>query len=262
MVTDEAPDLARIHEAGWPLPEEVWTCLPTQQQSFLARELGADRPATYYEQRLRAMGIADSRLVVDAGCGVGQWSLAASSLNVKVIGVDKSATRLLVATALANQLGIDNVHFTRGSIDEMPIPDGAAEALLCYSTLFLGVRVKPALAEFYRVLAPGGVLYCNVNDWGWYAHLLLDLVLREGRHDLIRPVSKMIIRTLLARDGGRVMSGNWLSRRLALAGFEVVHVGPEGSAQADGAVETPPAIYPPVMYGLASVVEVVARRRG
>ena len=47
-----------------------------------------------YKRRLQAIGFSGEEMVLDAGCGYGQWSLALSELNKNVESLDFSKKRI------------------------------------------------------------------------------------------------------------------------------------------------------------------------
>ena len=93
--------------------------------------------------------------VVDAGCGPGRLTGRLASLGIRAVGMDLSRGMLAVAR------GAHPDHpFLRGSLTSLPLASGALAGLLAwYSLIHLPPQVRPAaLAEFHRVLAPGGHL--------------------------------------------------------------------------------------------------------
>lgn len=112
-------------------------------------------------------GLRGGESVLDVACGTGIVArLAAAALgNAKqVIGLDLNPGMLAVAAD--NEAGIE---WREGSAEDLPFEDGKFAALFCqFSLQFFQDRVK-ALAEFYRVLAPGGrfllSLPCAIEHW-------------------------------------------------------------------------------------------------
>lgn len=136
--------------------------------SFLKRiyKDGIDK----YLQRLVRYGFKGYNSVLDAGCGFGQWTIALSSLNNNVAGIEYSSQRVEFIKDAICELGIDNINIMEGSIEELPYSDCQFDAVFCYGVIFL-TDWKKSLNELSRVLKPGGKLYVNANDIGWYIFL-------------------------------------------------------------------------------------------
>jgi ubiquinone/menaquinone biosynthesis C-methylase UbiE len=117
------------------------------------------------------------------------------------------------------------------------------------------------LAEFHRVLKPGGLLYVNANSLGWYLHLAIDRGIINRDWKLANAAMRMILRTLLRRTSQVVVFEGWLRRALNKAGFSIVQVGTEGQTvlPSMNAPPVPPA-YPGSYYGVRSIIEVLARK--
>lgn len=105
--------------------------------------------------------IQTGEYVVDLGSGAGLDSFLAaraSGSDGRVIGVDMTTDMLDKATATAEQIGIDNVEFREGYLEELPIEDGWADAVIANGVINLCPDKQQAFAEAFRVLRPGGVL--------------------------------------------------------------------------------------------------------
>jgi SAM-dependent methyltransferase len=128
-------------------------------------------PADTYIQRLKAIGFSGLGKVLDAGFGFGQWLLPLATLNSSVTGIEFSQVRF---DAVGRLIGKEypNLDIYRGTVEEMPFPDNSFDGIFSYSVI-LCTDYRKTLAEFYRVLKPGGKLYFNTNGLGWYLHNLL-----------------------------------------------------------------------------------------
>lgn len=116
--------------------------------------------------------LAPGTRVLDAGCGEG-------------VLVDEYAGRLAIAGLDANY---KSARVTTGSLMALPFPDASFERALCLDVLeHLQYEDQPkALAELYRVLAPGGELLVSIPN---LAHLQSRIqFLLRGR--LIRTASE------------------------------------------------------------------------
>ena len=71
-------------------------------------------------------------------------------------GVDMTDEMLALARANAAKAGATNVEFLKGTIEDVPLPDGAVDVVISNCVINLSVDKPAVLAEMYRVLAPGG----------------------------------------------------------------------------------------------------------
>ncbi len=97
--------------------------------------------------------------VLDLGSGAGLDVLIASPLvgdTGKVIGVDITPTMVAKATENADTVGISNVTFLEGDIEDLPIEDGSVDVVISNCTLNLVPDKKKAISEIARVLRPRG----------------------------------------------------------------------------------------------------------
>lgn len=97
--------------------------------------------------------------ILDAGCGTGGLleKLRRTQPQWQITGLDISPTAL----TLARERGFEDL--VGGSVDDLPFADGEFDAVVSLDVLyFAGVDDHAALAEFHRVLKPGGVLVLNL----------------------------------------------------------------------------------------------------
>lgn len=98
-------------------------------------------------------------VVVDVGCGSGYSlpKLAQRFAPRELIGVDIDPQMLRIAGEEAARAGVA-VRLVEASSSRMPLPDNHADLLFCHQTFHHLVDQEAALAEFLRVLKPGGIL--------------------------------------------------------------------------------------------------------
>ncbi|MFI9596026.1 class I SAM-dependent methyltransferase [Nonomuraea sp. NPDC052265] len=114
-----------------------------------------------FAELVRAAG---PRPVVEAGCGPGYMTAHLRDLGLDAFGVDLSPALLDIA-----RKDYPDLRFELGSMDALDVADGELGGLVSwYSLIHVPPGEMPAyLAEFRRVLAPGG-------------HLLLGFFEAEG----------------------------------------------------------------------------------
>ena len=106
--------------------------------------------------------VADLRLgerVLDLGSGGGiDVLLSAQRVGVTgfVYGLDMTTEMLDLARANAASADVSNVEFIEGTIEEVPLPDGAVDVVISNCVINLSVDKPQVIAEMFRVLAPGG----------------------------------------------------------------------------------------------------------
>lgn len=99
--------------------------------------------------------------VVDAGSGAGfDCFIAAHQVGPdgRVVGIDMLADMLARSRAAAGQMGLDNVEFREGLIEDMPVEDGWADVVMSNGVINLCADKRRAFQEIWRVLRPGGWL--------------------------------------------------------------------------------------------------------
>jgi SAM-dependent methyltransferase len=99
--------------------------------------------------------------VVDAGSGAGfDCFIAADQVGPggRVVGIDMLSDMLARSRAAAGQMGLGNVEFREGLIEDMPVEDGWADVVMSNGVINLCADKRRAFQEIWRVLRPGGWL--------------------------------------------------------------------------------------------------------
>ncbi len=126
----------------------------------------------------RALGhLLPSLRVADLGCGEGYLTLEASRWASTVIAVDRSATVLKRAQALAARRRVRNVIWKKGDLEKLPIRNASVDVALLSQALHHADHPARALSEAARILVPGGrllVLDLREHDQDWVRERLGD----------------------------------------------------------------------------------------
>ena len=141
----ESPVVSGIYEATW---RPALTALVTRQSVDEAIEL-----ALAFIQASRCGA------VLDVACGTGNFTRAISDAapdDALTVGVDISWAMLRNAEIIRERMGYERVRFVRGDAQRLPFADSSFDAVHCSGAFHLIADKHAALAEFYRVLRPGG----------------------------------------------------------------------------------------------------------
>jgi ubiquinone/menaquinone biosynthesis C-methylase UbiE len=161
--------------------------LSDYELEFAQLEFGRGLP--YYLQRLDRLAFQGDR-VLDAGCGVGQWSLALAQRFQHVDAIDLKGDRLDTLKIVVDRLGVDNITIQQGSVTAIPYEDNTFDAIFCYGVIMF-TPIQETLKEFERVLKPGGRVYICLNGYGWFKNL------KETKPD---PVNQRYMAHILAKS--------------------------------------------------------------
>lgn len=92
-------------------------------------------------------------VALDAACGTGRYAQFLAERGHQVIGVDGSPEMLARARAR-----VPEGTFLLGDLNRLPLADGAVDLVVCTLALTHVRDLGPVIAEFARVLRPGGHL--------------------------------------------------------------------------------------------------------
>lgn len=120
----------------------------------VAASLGCGNPVAVAELRV-------GERVLDLGSGGGiDVLLSARRVGATgfAYGIDMTDEMLTLARANASAAEATNLEFRKGSIEDIPLPDGAVDVVISNCVINLSTDKPAVLAETYRALAPGGRL--------------------------------------------------------------------------------------------------------
>lgn len=139
----DADRLGSAHYAGEDIPAEV-----------AATGLGCGNPLAVAELR-------PGETVLDLGSG-GGLDVLLSARRVgptgRAIGLDMTDEMLTLARRHAEQAGVTNAEFRKGTIEHVPLPDASVDVVISNCVIALSPDKPAVFAEIARVLRPGGRL--------------------------------------------------------------------------------------------------------
>lgn len=130
----------------WFQRTEIWRrYVVTESVSELAALLPPDRPPC--------------RALLDAGCGEGAAfeALYATFAPALLQAIDVDAASVAAAAARTAALGVP-IEVRRGDATALPYASASFDLVVCHQLLHHATEPRAVLAEFHRVLAPGGWL--------------------------------------------------------------------------------------------------------
>jgi SAM-dependent methyltransferase len=101
------------------------------------------------------------QIVLDLGSGAGLDVLLSArrvSPGGHAYGVDMTDEMLELANRNRDRARVDNATFLKGTIDNVPLPDGSVDVVISNCVINLAEDKSAVIKEAYRVLRPGGRL--------------------------------------------------------------------------------------------------------
>ena len=109
-------------------------------------------------------GLKEGERVLDLGSGGGiDCFLAAGQVGEKghVIGLDMTPDMLELARTNQANLGLTNVEFVQGELENMPLPDASVDVVISNCVVCLSPDKDAVFKETFRVLTPGGRVHIS-----------------------------------------------------------------------------------------------------
>ena len=150
------------------IAQKMQNSLSTNDTAFITRIFA--NGLSKYTDRLSGYDFKHKDVVLDAGCGFGQWSLALGKINNNVCSCDISNERVSFLQQLCDVEEITNIESIVSPLTNLPYDDNFFDVVFCYGVIFI-TDWKQSLNELVRVLKPGGKIYVNANGLGWYLYL-------------------------------------------------------------------------------------------
>ena len=128
--------------------------LSSLPKEAISASLGCANPVVFAQLR-------EGESVLDLGSGGGIDVLLASRCvgeSGRVFGLDMTDEMLALANENKARMGVSNVEFIKGYIEDIPLADETVDVVLSNCVINLSDDKYKTLSESYRVLKPGGRL--------------------------------------------------------------------------------------------------------
>ncbi len=182
----------------------------------LGASLGCGNPTALAE-------LAPGETVLDLGSG-GGIDVLLSARRVgptgRVFGLDMTDEMLALAEENKEKSGLANVHFLKGEIEDIPLPDNSVDVIISNCVINLSGDKDRVLREAFRVLKPGGRLAVS------------DVVIRGEVPQAVRSSMELWVGCIAG-----ALTEDEYRAKLASAGFGAIEVEPTRVYRAEDARE-------------------------
>ena len=160
-------------------PEKFWD----KKAEGYAKSAVSDE-ASYRRKLTETQDFLDPGMrVIEFGCGTGTTAIHHAPYVQHIDAIDISENMLSIARRKAQEAGIDNITFTRGTLSEFRAEDESFDAVLGLNVIHLLPDRQSALAEVARILKPNGIFVSSTVCLG---HSNLRFI------KLINPLAKLL----------------------------------------------------------------------
>lgn len=120
-----------------------------------------------FDQLLKGRINKDMKLL-DAGCGGGRNVHYLMQAGVKVYGADASEAAISEVRKMAAEVAptLSPKNFVTADLADLPYADNAFDVVMCSAVLHFArdeAHFRSMVAELWRVLEPGGMLFCRFS---------------------------------------------------------------------------------------------------
>jgi 2-polyprenyl-3-methyl-5-hydroxy-6-metoxy-1,4-benzoquinol methylase len=105
--------------------------------------------------------------LLDVGCGSGTITTSLAQLMPEghVTGIDVNPQIVPRAQALAEQVGVSNISFQKGSVFQLPFEAGTFDVVFCHQVLLHIGDPWDALRAMLHMTKPGGIVAAREGDY-------------------------------------------------------------------------------------------------
>jgi ubiquinone/menaquinone biosynthesis C-methylase UbiE len=152
--------------------------------------------------------------MLDVATGAGHTALAFAPQVARVVATDITGSMVAKAAELAAGRGLTNVETKSAEAEALPFDDGSFDLVTCRLAMHHFANPRQALAEFARVLKPGGVLGLTDNvtvpDKQAAGYYNAYEKLRDPSHNWIYPLVRL--QAMVEQAGFQVEATRQLSK--------------------------------------------------
>jgi ubiquinone/menaquinone biosynthesis C-methylase UbiE len=150
-----------------------------------------------WEDKIKEFKLVANKRVLDLGCGIGQWSVALSYHNKKVIAVDPCFKSLTLARENLKIHKIHNSFIGKAQGEALPFQNSTFDSVFCYGVLMYA-REFSTIAEIARVLKKGGRVLLAIDGPGYFLKNIVDGI-KYSHPDSIKLGLIALVNTLMRK---------------------------------------------------------------
>jgi ubiquinone/menaquinone biosynthesis C-methylase UbiE len=149
------PSTARLFDTPYGVVYDFGVQRPALA-SAVARILWGARLSGMYRLMDQGSRMPIGKIVLDIPVGGAPVLQRAQRLRCTYIGADLSNAMLQRAARVCRERGFDDAHLIRADATELPLRDASVDRILCFNGLHVIPDNAAVIAEFARILRPGG----------------------------------------------------------------------------------------------------------
>jgi SAM-dependent methyltransferase len=121
-----------------------------------------------FDQILRG-NISPGLRILDAGCGYGRNLVYLLREGFEIFAIDANGTAVEHVRQLSKSVNssLPDENFQVSCVEKMPFPTAFADVVICSAVLHFArseEQFQSMVAELWRVLRPGGLLFCRLGS--------------------------------------------------------------------------------------------------
>lgn len=138
--------------------------------------------ATYQRKLAETQEFLSSKLnILEFGCGTGTTAIHHAPHVRHIDAIDISENMLEIGRQRAQEAGVANIDFFRGTLAEFKAETGSLDVVLGLNVIHLVADRKAVLEEVARILKPGGVFVSSTVCLGNSYLRFLKLIVPAGK---------------------------------------------------------------------------------
>jgi len=177
-----------------------------------------DAPFDKTIERTRAL-LSCSDVVLDFGCGSGEFSLELAPQLQRVHGIDTSARMIELAKENARRRHIDNTIFDQRDLFDRGLISQPFSTVIAFSIFHLVDDASKTLARLNDLLPTGGLLISEtpcLRERNWLFRSLINLAQKLGLAPTIYSLSSSELESLVSCGGFEILESRMWDEKNAL----------------------------------------------